>query len=194
MCGCGHHGMKPRRCNDRCRMMRSRCRRSREDRNFECGPRAAVVIEPSLRQQSLQNGNIRGRSRRLLPIGARDYRFGILETKSNARKAGISGPFSRLLRSHAERQNGWLGREDSNLDMTNSKSDPVVCPRGAEEPHFTTIRKPLGTFEFREPYQISESRAPEINGPFGEECADSSDMKSGVQLRKTLLLLGLIAN
>jgi hypothetical protein len=65
--------------------------------------------------------------------------------------------------------NGWLGREDSNLDMTNSKSDAVASPRGAAEPHFTTIRKPLGTFEFREPYQNAESRAPEINRPFGEE-------------------------
>jgi hypothetical protein len=30
------------------------------------------------------------------------------ETESNARKAGISGPFSRLLGSRAERRNGWL--------------------------------------------------------------------------------------
>jgi hypothetical protein len=37
------------------------------------------------------------------------------ETKSNARKAGISGPFSRFLGSLSERTNGWLGREDSNL-------------------------------------------------------------------------------
>jgi hypothetical protein len=42
--------------------------------------------------------------------------------ESNARKAGISGPFSRLLGSRAERGTGWLGREDSNLRMVESKS------------------------------------------------------------------------
>lgn len=42
--------------------------------------------------------------------------------KSNARKAGISGPFSRFLTSLAERQCGWLGREGSNLRMVESKN------------------------------------------------------------------------
>ena len=49
-------------------------------------------------------------------------RTGSPETKSNARKAGISGPFSRFLGSLAERRNGWLGREGSNLRMAESKS------------------------------------------------------------------------
>jgi hypothetical protein len=35
---------------------------------FDCGPRAAVLIEPGLRRQSLQNGNIRGCGWRLSPI------------------------------------------------------------------------------------------------------------------------------
>jgi hypothetical protein len=39
-------------------------------REIECVHRAAVLIEPGLRRQSLQNGNIRGRGRRLSPIGA----------------------------------------------------------------------------------------------------------------------------
>jgi uncharacterized protein YbjT (DUF2867 family) len=36
------------------------------------------------------------------------------ETKSNARKAGISGPFSRLKGSLSERRNAWLPWEGSN--------------------------------------------------------------------------------
>jgi hypothetical protein len=34
----------------------------------------------------------------------------------------MSGPFPRLLGNLAERQNAWLGREDSNLRMGESKS------------------------------------------------------------------------
>jgi len=37
--------------------------------------------------------------------------------KPNERKAGISGPFSRLLGSLAERMNGWLTWEGSNSHM-----------------------------------------------------------------------------
>jgi hypothetical protein len=43
--------------------------------------------------------------------------------------------------------------------MTNSKSDAVACPRGVEEPHFTTIYKPLETFEFRDTARL------EMSGP-----------------------------
>jgi hypothetical protein len=35
-----------------------------------------------------------------------------------------------------------------------SKSDTLACSRGAAEPHFIKIYKPLETFEFREPYRI----------------------------------------
>jgi hypothetical protein len=45
----------------------------------------------------------------------------------------------------------WLGRADSNLDMANWKSDALACLRGAAQPFFVEIRKPFGTFEFREP-------------------------------------------
>lgn len=47
-----------------------------------------------------------------------DWEIGSLETRSNARKARISGPFWRLFGSPAERRNGWLGREGSNLRST----------------------------------------------------------------------------
>ena len=124
-------------------------------------PQAAVVIEPGLRRRSLQNGNIRGCGRRLSPIGALRWRFGSLETKSNARKAGISGPFSRFLGSLAERRNGWLGREDSNLRMVESKSTalplgdaPTDCPE--KRGRLRLLRIPLRqrrSIEGVEPFQ-----------------------------------------
>jgi hypothetical protein len=82
----------------------------------------AVQIEPGLRPWSPQNGNIRVGGRRLSAIGPQNQRIGRLETKANSRKAGISGLISQLFGSLAKRQNAWLGREDSNLRMVESKS------------------------------------------------------------------------
>ena len=44
-----------------------------------------------------------------------DRRIGSPETKSNGRKAGISGPIPRFPRCLVNCRNAWLGREDSNL-------------------------------------------------------------------------------
>jgi hypothetical protein len=63
--------------------------------------------------------DLAGDFRQLAP---QDLGIGCLETKTNARKAGISGPISRFLGSLAKRWNAWLGREDSNLRMVESKS------------------------------------------------------------------------
>jgi hypothetical protein len=49
-------------------------------------------------------------------------RTGSAETISNARKAGISGPFSRSLETLAERMTGWLTWEDSNFHIPLSKN------------------------------------------------------------------------
>jgi hypothetical protein len=117
-----------------------------------------------------------------------------LETKANARKARISGPFSRLLGSLTSRMNGWLGREDSNLDMANWKSDALACPRVSAEPLFVELHKALETFEFREPYRIGGVQS------FGEKRATrriiSRLCRPGVRSsnEKSPLLLGLIAN
>jgi hypothetical protein len=85
-------------------------------------PRAAVAIAPGLRQQSPQNGNIRERDRRLSAVGA--PRLGNWEPGEviNARKAAISGPISRYPGCVTNCRNAWLGREDSNLRMVESKS------------------------------------------------------------------------
>jgi hypothetical protein len=92
-------------------------RRGRDSNSYN--GRAAVVIAPSLHRQSPKNGNIRGRGWRLSAIGAQDWRNWESGDKIECAKAGVSGPLSRLLRSLAERWNGWLGREDSNLNMAN---------------------------------------------------------------------------
>src|SRR5450631_787905 len=99
-------------------------------------PRAAVVIKPvssgSLRKTGIFADKA-GDFRRFPP---QVRQSGSPETKANARKARISGPFSRLLGSLAERGNGWLGRKESKLDMAISKSDALACPRRVAEPHF----------------------------------------------------------
>ena len=64
-----------------------------------------------------------------------DRRIGSPETKSNARNAGITVPISFSLGSLAESLNGWLGREDSNLRMVESKSaanTKTTCARSYE--------------------------------------------------------------
>jgi len=74
------------------------------------------VIEPvsadSLRKTGIFADKV-GDFRQFAPQGRR---IRILETKANAQKAGISGPFS-LVESLAERGNGWLTREESRRSM-----------------------------------------------------------------------------
>jgi hypothetical protein len=44
-------------------------------------------------------------------------------------KPAIGGPFCYQRRKFSETRNAWLGREDSNLDMANSKPDALAYPR-----------------------------------------------------------------
>jgi hypothetical protein len=48
---------------------------------------------------------------------------GSLETKSNRRKARISSPIARRLRTLGHHWTAWPGRKESNLDIAISKSD-----------------------------------------------------------------------
>jgi hypothetical protein len=78
-------------------------------------------------------------------------------------KARISGPFSRLLGSLAERRNGWLGRKVSNLDMAISTRSRL-SERSYRTPisfAFISLSK-HSNFENRT--ESAESRAPERNG------------------------------
>src|ERR1700682_2636630 len=112
-------------------------------------------IYSSVSEASLQKTgvllNSAGDFRELSP---KKFENGAPRDFQQSEKPAIGGHFCYLRKKFSEPRTAWLGREDSNLDMTNSRSDPVACPRGTAEPHFTTMRKPLGTFEFREPYQI----------------------------------------
>ena len=88
---------------------------------------------------------------------------------------------------------GWGGRI-SNLDLTNLKSDAVACPRGAAEPHFTAIHKPLETFEFREPYRIRKVQSPGDKWAIRRRISRLCRFEVRSSNEKSLLLLGLIAN
>ena len=82
-----------------------------------------VQIEPSLWPKSHENGNIRGIGQRLSPNsvfipGNREHRDRVQNRRSPL-LAGISG----IVRgAFTERRTAWLGREDSNLRMVESKS------------------------------------------------------------------------
>jgi hypothetical protein len=130
----------------------------------------AVQIEPNLRSQSPKNGNISSMRRRLSafsPQSCANLESGDrLPIRKNSQLAGVYAICDYTISSC---WTGWLRREDSNLDMANSKSDADACPRGAAEPHFTTIHKSLETFEFREPYRIRRVQSSGDKWPFGEE-------------------------
>jgi len=86
-----------------------------EPAQTECHDRAAVLIEPVAADSLSKTGifaKTAGDFRRFPP---QVRQGGSPETKSNARKAGISGLFLGLLGSLAKRRTGWLGREGSNL-------------------------------------------------------------------------------
>jgi hypothetical protein len=54
--------------------------------------------------------------------------------------------------SQVERLGGWGGRNRTSTWPVGT--DPLDCPRGAAEPLFVEIHRPLETLEFREPYRI----------------------------------------
>ena len=115
--------------------------------------RAAVVIKPVSTHSLSKTGIFAEKAGDFRRFPPPPRRIGGPETKANARKARISGPFSRLLGSLVERRNGWLGREDSNLRMGESKSPalplgdaPIDC---LESGGADLARIPLATPVYR---------------------------------------------
>jgi len=107
-------------------------------RELHCKPGRAVQIGPGLQPQSPKNGSFSNVCRRLSAISLREWP--ILEPRDSwlIRKspplAGLS-PSDRDIFSR--RRTGWLGREDSNLRMVESKSTalplgdaPISCLEG----------------------------------------------------------------
>ena len=93
-------------------------RKEQTDAPQQCGTvPGAGVVEASITPSPVRSGpaNSFEEIYRLARIGS-------AEATWNGRKARISGPFARLSESLAERTNGWLGREGSNLRMAESKS------------------------------------------------------------------------
>ena len=100
--------------------------------------------------QSLSNQSPPAASAKREYSRTRPETFGDFHLKFGCRESGDEiecaksrdfGPFSRFSWSLAERANWWLGREDLNFDMANSKSDAVACPREAAEPLSVEIYK-----------------------------------------------------
>jgi len=90
-------------------------------RKIGCRP-AAVVIEPVSAHILPKTGIFAEKAGDFRRFPSQPRQSGSPETKANARKAGISGPFSRLLGSLAERRSAWLTWEDSNFDIPISKN------------------------------------------------------------------------
>jgi hypothetical protein len=80
--------------------------------------------------------------------------LGVQRRSRTREKTAFPAPFFLFPVSLEERGTAWLGRKDSNLYMAILKSDALACPRGAAEPHFVRIHKPLEKLKFREPYRI----------------------------------------
>src|SRR5712672_3558845 len=79
-------------------------------RGLNCVHRAAVVIKPVSADSLRKTGIFADKAGDFRRFPPQVRRTGGLETKSNARKAGISGALSRFSGSVAKRRNGWLRR------------------------------------------------------------------------------------
>ena len=102
----------------------------------------AVQIGPGLQPQSPKNGSFSNVCRRLSAISLREW------PKSEPRDSWVirkRPPLAGLSPSDRDifsaRRTGWLGREDSNLDMAKWKSDALACPRESAEPPSVEIHK-----------------------------------------------------
>jgi hypothetical protein len=128
-----------------------------------------VRIEPGLRPRSPKNGNFSNIRRRLSAILLSECRksepgdwWPIRKSPPLVGLSGISGG------KISERQTGWLGREDSNLDMANWNR--MLSPV-REEPQNLFSSKLIShskRWNFENRTESAESRASERNGPFGE--------------------------
>jgi hypothetical protein len=94
----------------------------------DCHSRAAVVIGPISARSLCKTGIFADKAGDFRRFPPEVLRAGSPETKSNARKAGISGPFSRFLEGLAERTNGWLERQGSNSHIPEARSPLALRP------------------------------------------------------------------
>jgi hypothetical protein len=131
----------------------------------DCVHRAAVAIELVSADSFRKTGILADKAgdfRRFPP------RIGVPETKSNARKVGISGPFSRLLGSLAVCRNCWLGGRNrtSIWRLRNRMLLPVR--EELQNPISSELTSVSKHSNFENRTESAESRALERNEPFGE--------------------------
>ena len=119
--------------------------RSRASANLTipCHTGPAVQIEPNLRSQSPKNGNISNLRRRLSafsPQSCAIWESGDgLQIHKNPQLAGVYAICDLTISSC---RTAWLGREDSNLRMVESKSAAImrsVCARGLTNAKLGTL-------------------------------------------------------
>jgi hypothetical protein len=81
-------------------------------RESNCHLRHAVVIEPILRRQSPENGNIRGASQRLPPDSVHNpAKSGAQRRDAEWQKPAIGGPFSKYWGHSLRHRTGWLATQ-----------------------------------------------------------------------------------
>jgi hypothetical protein len=132
--------------------------------------RAAFVIEPSLRGQSLKNGNIRGAGRRLLvfwPTKSAKWEGG---DYWQVRESPLLAALSRAARGVPANAAlpGWGSRNRTSIWQVRKR---MLLParEDLQNPHFDRPHKRLEILEFRNRTEWMESRASERNEPFGEQ-------------------------
>jgi hypothetical protein len=115
--------------------MTAQCRKRATGRGMQWGRaavilakmvRAAVLIEPVSAHSLPKTGIFAERAGDFPHFRPQARQSGRPETESKARKAGISGQFSRLLGSRAERRTAWLATQCC------SHPSPVKFPANRE--------------------------------------------------------------
>jgi hypothetical protein len=59
----------------------------------------------------------------------------------SSQKPAVGGLFCDCQGRLSDRQTAWLGREESNLEIANWKSDAFACPREDAEPLSVMVHK-----------------------------------------------------
>ena len=138
-------------------------------RELHCKPGRAVQIGPGLQPQSPKNGSFSNVCRRLSAISLREWPISEPRDSWLIRKspplAGLS-PSDRDIFSG--RQTGWLGREDSNLDVANWNRMLSAVREEPQNLFSLKFRSPSKRWNFENRTESAESRASERNGPLKE--------------------------
>jgi hypothetical protein len=115
--------------------------RAGELASLHCKAGHAVLIESSLRSQSPENGSISNIRRRLSAISRPETPIPEPGDRQPIRKSPPLAGLCRIVEGKVSgRRTGWLGREDSNLRMVESKSTalplgdaPIDCPESGRD-------------------------------------------------------------